>query len=253
MFIFGAGTLIATPLFDANGNAYTTSNPATPVRLGTLQDVQGGFKFEEKKLYGASQYPVAIGRGKATMDFTAKTGSFDPAVLGGLLLGKSATAGGRFAALDVPVTPSSTTFAVVTGTNNTFAKDLGVRYQGSGVAFTRVSGTPTLAATYSVDESTGTYTFIAADEVPLYISYEYTSTATGAQQFIINSQLMGSSPFFSALLTTSFQGKTMALKLNMCTSTELTLPLKNDDYSVSDFKFSAAADSGGNVGILSMQ
>lgn len=250
MFIFGAGTLIATPTLDATGS--TIANP-TPVRLGTLHDVQGGFKFEAKKLYGAQQFPVAIGRGKGSMDFTAKMADINAAVLGSLLFGQNPATGIRAASLDNPgtVPAGGGTLTPTAPNSGTVVADLGVAYVATGQPLTRVAAL-TKAGQYTFNAATGVYTFYSADaNAAVLISYEYTSGTVG-QSFTISNQMMGQSPFFSVMLIEQYQGKTLALKLNACTSHDLSLPFKSEDFAVSDFKFEAMADGAGNIGTASL-
>ena len=57
---FGTGILYGIPLTDAAGNAISNG---TPVQFGQLQDIAIDLSFDEKMLYGASQFPIAVGRG----------------------------------------------------------------------------------------------------------------------------------------------------------------------------------------------
>lgn len=250
MYVFGAGTLIAKLSLDATGSTVATP---TPVRLGALQDVQGDIKFETKKLYGAQQFPLAVGRGKGSMDFKAKVADISSQVLGALLFGTSAATGARLGSIDEPKSvPSGTPFTVTISPPNsgTFAQDLGVVNASTGQPMSRVA-TPTATNQYAVNESTGVYTFYSADAgKAVLVSYEYT-TATG-QVFTLTNQLMGVAPFFSVMLQEQYQGKVLTLKLNQCTSSQLSLPFKNEDFAISDFSFEAMADSSGIVGYISL-
>ena len=68
-------------------------------------------------------------------------------------------------------------------------------------------------------------------------------------------QLMGFTPTFKATFYT--QKSTLgvpaglALVLNACTATKLSLPTKTDDYEIQEFDFSAFADATGTIGTLS--
>lgn len=252
MFIFGAGKLVAKQTQDANGAAIATP---TPVRLGTMQEVQGDIKFDTKKLYGASQFPVAVGRGKGSLDFTAKTGEINGAVLGALVFGHTATTGQRGSVFDeahsVPAV-STYTVTIAPPSSGTFVEDLGVVYASSGIALVRAA-TATAAGTYSVNESTGVYTFHSGDaSAALLFSYDYTTSTGSGQTFTLTNDLMGQSPFFSVRLQQSYQGKNFNLYLPQCTSSNLSLPFKNEDFSISDFKFEAMANAAGIVGIASL-
>src|SRR5882672_3704584 len=70
---FGAGFLFGTPLTNAQGTAIATPSP---VQFGILQEVTVDEDFEMKKLYGAGQFPVAVGRGKGSVSIKAKAANF---------------------------------------------------------------------------------------------------------------------------------------------------------------------------------
>ena len=70
--------------------------------------------------------------------------------------------------------------------------------------------------------------------------------------FTLNNLLMGQSPFFSVMLNETYQGRNFALKLNNCTSSKLSLPFKNEDFTVQDFDFEAMADNAGIIGYASL-
>jgi hypothetical protein len=79
----------------------------------------------------------------------------------------------------------------------TFNDDLGVRYANTGIAFKRVT-TPSAAGEYSVNESTGVYTFAAADaSAAVKINYAYNNTTAG-KKLTISNQSGGFTPTFKA-------------------------------------------------------
>lgn len=250
MYVFGTGTLYGVPLTDAAGTAIT--NP-TPVQFGVLQETMGDLSFDEKMLHGAYQFPVAFGRGKGKFDFKAKFADLDAKALASIFFGLSATAGIRavvdnFAA-SVPASPYTVT--VTPPSSGTWVTDLGVRYASTGIALTRVASAPAVGQ-YSV--AAGVYTFAAADTlVNVLISYEYTATSTTQFQIPITNQLMGQAPSFQAQLSLPYDGKQLTIKLNKCVSSKLSLPFKNEDFSISDFAFTALADASGTVGTMSFR
>lgn len=84
--------------------------------------------------------------------------------------------------------------------------------------------------------------------------FQGTKAVTGSTTTItINSQDLGTTPFFSVVLTQSFRGKTMTLTLNQCTSNKLTLATKLEDFNIPEFDFEAMADDSGVVGTLVIQ
>ena len=243
---FGTGILYGIQMSDAAGN--TVSN-GTPVQFGTLQDISADISFETKLLYGAYQFPIAVGRGKAKFAFKAKFANISGPVLGDLFFGLTRSAGIKAAVNNfsaaIPTTPFQIT--VSPPSSGTFASDLGVLNASTGLPLKKVASGPATGQ-YSVNGS-GVYTFAAADTGnTVLINYDYTATSTVSQNGLITNQLMGYAPTFSALLSLASHGKPMTLKLNQCVSDKLTLGLKNDDFLIPEFDFSAFADSAGNVG-----
>lgn len=244
-FQFGAGAVFGTQVIDASGVAVAVLKP---VQLGTLQDVTLDISFESKELYGASQFPVAVGRGKGKITGKAKTASIDGRLLSEFLIGRPQTTN------VVSIVPNearaiAATVAIVPPITGTFARDLGVVNAVTGDPLTRVASGPT-AGQYSVVDATGVYSFAAADVTSAFgvlISYEFTK-ASGGKVLTINNELMGVSPFFAFDLRTSYQGKELTLKLVQCVSNKFNLPFGNGEFVVPDFEFSAMANAAGVIG-----
>ncbi|MFL9610182.1 hypothetical protein ACKF11_08875 [Methylobacillus sp. Pita2] len=247
---FGTGILTAIPQLDAAG---ATIANGTPVQFGTMQEVTGDLSFEEKLLYGAGQFPIAVGRGKGKLSFKCKLAEIKAAILGDLFFGVETTAGSRLAVNDFGVVlpdESPFTVTVTPPSSGTFLTDLGVRDGVTGLSLKKVDASDTPDdGEYKV--SAGVYTFNAAQaEKRVLISYEYTTT--GGQTIAITNQLMGEAPFFSCQLMTRFKGKHLTLSLNSCTSNKFSLPFKSDDFFIPDFEFSAMANDAGEIGTLSL-
>lgn len=249
MIAFGAGIIVARLLADYQGAAVANT---TPVRLGALQDISLDGSVEMKTLYGAQQYPLAVGKGKGKIELKAKHAEIDPLALA-LFLGKTPSTSIRTAVFDavsaIPTTPFQVTIAPPS--SGTFTADLGVYNNATGVQFTRVASAPATGQ-YSVSGA-GVYTFAAADTgVNVRISYEYTATVATAKSFVITNDLMGATPYFECILVNSYGGSTLSVKLNKAVSGKLSLPFKNDDFTIQDFEAEAFADSAGNVGQMTI-
>ncbi|MDP3139341.1 MAG: hypothetical protein Q8N17_23770 [Burkholderiaceae bacterium] len=248
MINFGSGKLIAVPTNLADGTVI--ANP-TPVILGTMQDVSLDLSTEIKTLYGSKRYPIAVGQGKGKTEIKAKYAEIDGAIMGSLFFGKAATAGIKAAVFDfaatIPATPFQTTIAPPS--SGTFVADLGVMFSVSGVQLTRVASSPATGQ-YSVNTTTGVYTFAAADTLlGVKISYEY-SAAAGGQIYTMTNETMGYTPSFTLLLQNGYDGKTMVCKLNRCVSGKLSVPLKSDDFAIYDFEAEAFAAANGELGYI---
>jgi carbon monoxide dehydrogenase subunit G len=249
---FGAGILTGIATSDATGASVAN---ATPVQFGTLQDISTDLSFEEKLLYGAYQFPIAVGRGKGKFSFKAKQASLSGLILSDLFFGLPAVAGIKNTVQNFAASvPGATTYTITVAppSSGTFVKDLGVLSGTTGVPFKKVASAPATGQ-YSVS-ALGVYTFAAADaNAAVLISYEYSAVSTaGPKSIAITNQLMGYAPEFQAVLNMSFQGKAVTLSLNRCTSSKFSLPFKNDDFVVPEFEFSAMADGAGNIGYIAV-
>lgn len=244
---FGTGILFATALTDAQGNALTTP---VEVQFGTLQDVSLDFSFEEKLLYGAKQFPVGMGRGKGKATAKAKFADIFSSIYGSIFFGASVTTGTTDAVQYATSVPATTpyTVTVTPPSSGTFGADLGVSY-ADGTPLQLVASGPTQGQ-YSV--SGAVYTFAAADaSAAVVISYKYT-LATGRKTVQVTNQMMGYAPTFSMTLDGSYGGKGATYIFPNCSSSKLSLPMKNDDYTIQEMDISILADSSGNVMTVSM-
>lgn len=246
---FGTGNLYGIAANDYLGNAL--ANP-TPVRFGNLQEADAEFSFDEKMLYASGQFPIGIGRGNGKITISAKSATISGAAYGALFFGKAPTLGVKALSEDnagvIPSTPFTITAAPPA--SGVFVEDLGVTNATTGQPLTKVASAPTTGQ-YSVNASTGAYLFAAADVGNLIsYNYEYSATSTSALYIPLTNTKMGLMPFFQASLQTQYAGATLTLRLNKVASNKISLPHKNDDFSVSDFDMSAFADAAGNIGYM---
>lgn len=240
-FSFGGGAIF--------GVRTDVANP-TPVQLGILQDISIEFSGDMKELYGTSQFPVAIARGKTKITGKAKFAKLNGAAFNSLYFGQTLATGQTLAAVgEAGTVPAITPWKITVSNGTTWVADLGVVYALSGIPLTLVAAAPTLGQ-YSVAAG-GQYTFSTADASALVqISYTYTVT-TGTTISIGNPQ-MGAVPTWRAAFTSTFNGKSLTLGLNACVSSKLSLPTKQDDWVINELDFQALADASGNVGTLSL-
>ncbi len=228
---FGAGALWGN-------RTDVTGGGIGPDQFGILHDVQIDFDWTTKELWGQFQFPVDIARGQGKITGKAKFARIFGAIFGDLFFGQ-------------------TPFTIAVANAASFADDLGVYYangNNAGGRFTRVT-TPAAAGQYSVNTATGIYTFAAADaNAALAISYLY-NVNTAGKKLVLTNQFMGYTPTFKATFyttkTTGGAASGLALVLNACTASKLSLPTKTDDYEIQEFDFSAFADATGTIGTLS--
>ena len=257
-FAFGSGILFGRQLTDAQGNAIATNiQPIT--RFGALDDVSIDISFDTKTLYGQSQFPLAVGRGKGKISGKAKFAQLNGAIINNLFFGQTLVAGTFADVYDttgilIPSTPFTLTGATTVATATTFqipntgvfSKDLGVLDQ-NGLAMTKVASAPATGQ-YSVNEATGAYVFAAADTgLRVYINYQYTATVVGAKKSTVINLPMGYAPTFSVSLSCPFNGKILTIDLPQCVASKLTFATKLDDFVQPDFAWESFADASGNV------
>jgi hypothetical protein len=109
------------------------------------------------------------------------------------------------------------------------------------------------AGQYSVNESTGVYTFhtgVTNGTVAL-ISYMYSTSVAGAQTIALTNQQVGEAPTFKAVFVNKFQSQTLTLVLNALVADSLGFGFKNEEFAMPEFAFGAQADATGAVGRLS--
>lgn len=248
MFMFGSGIMWGTPLQDATGAAI--ANP-TPLIFGTMQDTEMEFKFELKQLHGQNQFAVAVGRGKASVNFKSKLADMRARFLETIVFGVTASAGIDSAVYDtvgavIPATPFQIT--PTPPSSGTWSADMGVINASTGREMVRVASAP---ATGQYAVAAGVYTFAAADTgITVYISYRYTATSTVARKITFNNLPMGYAPTFRADFYGPYLGKSAVLTLNQCIADGIKFPTKQDDFTIPEMGAMAFANSAGIIGTL---
>jgi len=246
-FIFGAGNMYVTPLQLADGTSVT--NP-TPIPLMVLQEGSLDFSGDEKLLYGQNQFPVAVGRGKVKLGVKVKPARVFAAAWNTLFFGQSLSAGLIANHTDttgvvIPATPFQVT--VTPPSSGTFAADMGVISATTGLPMKRVASAPATGE-YSVNVSTGAYTFAAADTTKtVYINYQYSASVAGSQKQTVQNLPMGLAPVFKADLTVNYLGKVTTFSFPNAIPTKMGLGFKNEDFAVPEFDFSAFDNGSGQV------
>lgn len=241
MYAFGPGALFGIP----------AAAGSTPVNFGAIQDCSTEFSFTVKELYGQYQFPLAIARGQGKINCKSKAARINGMTMNNIFFGQGLTlATVNSAAIDEAATiPNSVAYTVTAAHGATFVSDMGVTDGTTGLAMLKVASGSEIAGKYSVNETTGVYTF-AVDDKGKAVKLNYVYTITAGNQIAITNQLIGTTPLFKAVFQTTFLSKTATFVLNRCTSSKLTFATKLDDYTVPEFDFSAFADDSGNIGTL---
>lgn len=251
---FGSGALWVERT-DATGSGIG------PVQVGVLQDCTVNYDATVKELRGQLLFPDDIAIGERKITATAKHGRLFGAIFSDVVFGVTASTGALTCAQGESGTvPAAPTYTITVANAANFVLDLGVFMLtpggsstiGAGVAFKRVT-TPSASGQYSVNQSTGVYTFAAADaSAVVKINYAYNLT-TGLKSTITN-DFQGVTPTFKTTFYTKRTGQNvnaMTWTLNACVCSKLTLPSRMGDYEISQLDFSAFADNSGNVGTIS--
>jgi hypothetical protein len=240
-FAFGGGALYAQRTDIPN---------ATPIRFGALQNVQLSFSGDLKELYGQGQYALALARGKAKIEGKAQFAQINGALFNNLFFGQTLGAPQLLVADNEPATvPAVAPYTLSPANAAGFQTDLGVLYAQSGLAFARVASAPAQGQ-YTVSAA-GSYGFAAADEgAAVLLGYSY--AASGGTRITLTNPMMGSTPVFQVVFVEQYGGKQLTLQLNACVASKLSVPTKQDDWSISEIDFQAQADAAGNIGSLSL-
>jgi hypothetical protein len=239
-YSFGSGTLVGVRTDVAN---------ATPSQFGVLQDVQVDFSATLKELMGQNQFAVAVARSAMKVTGKIKSAKIVGSVYNDLFFGQTAVTGAVLQAVNEAGTVPTTPYQITVSNAATFLTDLGVLNATTGLPLKKVASAPATGQ-YSVNSTTGVYTFAAADTtVAVLISYTY-SSATGATKITIANQLQGAAPTFQMNLAETYNSKVLNFQLNACVANKLSFPLKNSDWTINDIEFQAFADAAGNVGYL---
>lgn len=250
MYQFGSGIVYLKPITVAGVTAPNT----TPIQIGTLQDSSIDISLTVKELYGRNRFPDDAQTAQGKITGKIKFGRINSKVMLEAMFGAAAAlaVGGNILALDeAGAIPGTSTYTITVTNAATFKDDLGVKYTNTGVALTKVAAV-TAAGQYSVNTTTGVYTFYSADASGLVkISYTYStstaSTAIATSTTMANSA-MGSSPrCLLYLYNSNAAGQQIGIKLFSVIISKLSIPTKNEDYTVIDSDFTAFADASGNV------
>jgi hypothetical protein len=201
-----------------------TGTGVGPRQFGVLQDVQIDFNWTDKPLYGQFQFPMAVARGQGKITGTAKFAQILGLLYSDIFFGLT-PATGQFAVsqLEAAGVPAVTPYTVTVANAANYNDDLGVVYAASGRRFNRVT-TPSAVGQYSVNFSTGIYTFSSADaSAAVMISYTY-SVANSGNKLTLTNQFMGTTPTFKATFYTTYGGSGTALRLNAVWQTSCRYP-----------------------------
>lgn len=241
-YMFGTGQLYTTPVGGGN-----------PLRLGALQDVSVEFGGDIKQLHGQYSFPLDVARGKSKIEGKIGTANIDVAAFNQLFFGGTLTNNSEKKQVvnEAGAVPAESTYTITVANGATFYMDLGVMLVSTGQMLKQVSGAPG-AGEYSVNTTTGLYTFNSAQaSAAVIINYIYTAATSLSGTLNITNTLIGTTPKFQLVGSQIYNGKQFTMVLYSCTSDKLSLPLKQDDYTISEISFQANANDANSIGLIS--
>jgi len=236
--IFGSGRL-----YGVGGDTLST-----PTEFGTLQDVSIDFSLTKKELRGQNLFPEKIGRAEAKITGKAKMGRINPVLFKQLFFDFGTMATGRelLAAGEAASVPAATPFTVVASNGANFKTDLGVKDANTGAVFEKVAAGSEVQGAYSVDPSTGTYTFSTDDQGrAVLISYTYSDTS--GHTLSVGNTLAGVASTFQIIVWNEDDGGKHGIRLYACSSDKLAFATKKGDFNIPELDFAAQADPAGKV------
>ncbi|WP_428491691.1 hypothetical protein [Rhodopila sp.] len=182
------------------GDVFLTSAGNAPALVGTLQDVEIDISASTQMLYGQNQFAELVARGEGKITGKAKTGKIDLGLISTLYSGQSPDLTGyeKLVKLEAHTIPASSSYIVTASHITGGITDQGVYYAAGG-QLTPVTAGSEATGKYSVNLTTGVYTFAAGDEgVAIFLNYTYVAT-TGSQMLVTN-QAMGVNPVFQLFM-----------------------------------------------------
>lgn len=252
-FSFGSGYVYGIPLQGTN---------LTPALLGTLQDCSYDISSSIKELYGQLQFAAAIGRGPAKFTGKAKMGAFSAEMWNTFFFGPGSdgsatptTTGGIQTVNKEIGTTAANAYQFAGHASGTFDTNLGVYYTTSGLYLVQVPSAPAIGQ-YSVNTSTGTWTFNASDTnanaaggITVAYSWLPTSPTRLIQAINNNAFPMGSAPSFEIVHNIPYTtgGTDVTIKIYGAVASKLSFGFKNTDFTIPDIDFSMFANAAGKV------
>jgi hypothetical protein len=255
-FLFGPGQLYVTPLTNADGSVIASPSPR---KLGAFQDATFDNSAETKMMYGANQYPLAVGRGKAKLSMKAKMGQLSVDQWNAVFIGQPAQQSNQIVAavndntgILIPATPFTISAVqpvtipltqVLVPNAGTFSRDLGV-VDGNGNAYQAQASAGSLTTGQYNVSAGGVYTFASADAGKrVFISFVYTATSTSAKSLTVLNLPMGYAPFVQLDFYSQYGGNQLLVTLYQAICIKASFGTKLDDFAYPDLEFDGFVDS----------
>ena len=246
----GSGRLYVRP---TAGNLAV--NP-TPLQGFTVQDVSVDISGDIKELRGQNQFADDTATTDKKLTGKFGIGRKDLTMFNQIFFADTISTTGQSVSPNEPHTVPAMTAYTITVTppaSGTFQFDLGVYYTGTGIELIKVASSPALGQ-YSVNESTGIYTFAAADaSADVTISYSYTMTTHGAT-YQVNNQTIGYGPQIEVWIVDTYQSLVVSganvynvIRVYSAKVNKITIGNKRADYSIPEVDWAGFASASGRV------
>lgn len=222
-----------------------------PIQVAVLQECSINADFTVRELRGQMTFPDDIAISERRLTVNARHGRFFGALWADAVFGTTKETGQQTVSAD-ELQPTATSIVVDNAAD--FVMDLGVYYAETGQALVR-DDTTASTGVYTVDQTTGTYTFDASDvdaDTNFKISYVY--NLIGGMMMTLNNEYQGVLPVFRATFYTRRFGRntnSMVWTLNACVCSKVAMPARMGEYNIPNLDFQAFADPAGVVGTIS--
>lgn len=233
---FGPGSLYGIP----------SAAGATPFRFGAIQEFTLDVSATVKELFGQNQFALLAQRGTMKVTGKAKNAQITASLFNAIFFGQTSVTGVTNVSTDETGTvPATTTYTIQVANHTAFVADLGVTYSNTGVALTKVASLAAIGQ-YTVDRTTGTYTFYSADALAA-VKLNYSYTAVTGENVAVYNQLLGTTPTFQLVFDQTTDGKQITITFPKVTATKFAFGTKLEDFVIPEFDVSMFCDASGQI------
>ncbi len=217
----------------------------TPKQVGMVRDVGIDVEFAEKDLVGDGLlFAVDRARVGGKITGSAKYARIDGTLLASVL-GVTSSTPGIVGIENEQATIPTSPFTVTVAQGANFNKNLGVNNLTTGTRMERVASGPTTGQ-YSVNETTGVYTFAAAD-AGNKVAFRYEYKVAAGKSYNLGNGLVGPATRYSLHWNASYGGGNVHCRLPNVTIPKLALAAKSGEYVEKNLQFGVVVPVGSNA------
>ena len=246
-----ANSITGKKIFGA-GRPYGINNVTnpTPIQFLVPQSQTITIKRSNKTLHGENQLPDAVGAGEMTVSSKITYGASSSRAMAELFFNQSATAGSLVEHRGEAATISATSpYTVTVADAANFSLDLGVVFVATNQIMTRVAaGSEQAGVSYSVDTTTGKYTFSDGDTGKnVKISY-LSKSATVGETLTVSNPLQGKTGNFTGVFVFPWGSEQDIITLNNLLANNTEIGSKGGDFAKPTLDADASTDDNGQLG-----